>query len=454
MYDILIKNGYVYDSNGGFSKTNLGIDNGKIEYVGKEELEAKQIISAEGKYVVPGAIDPHTHFGIYEPWEKDFYSESRAAATGGITTVINFYREKESYLNTLPELIKRAEENSIIDFGLHLGLLTDNHINELKKYTEDLGVSSFKIYTNYMGKVKDKFNAEDGLNLDDGDLDYIFRKTSDEDINARICVHCENMEISRRLAKVYSGNEEPTLDFHDKMSPDYAETESVLSTLYLAKNANAKVYIVHVSSGSTIKALEANEDLLDNDVFIETCPHYLAQDIESDAGLKAKVNPPIREKQNNEIIWQGIKKGIVNTIGSDHCNLMLSKKGKGEYKDFMPGFGGLTLTYPILISEGYHKRNMDLGKLVKLTSENVAKSYNLYPQKGSLEVGTDADICILDLEKEKKVSYKELNSSSDFSIYEGRTFKGWPILTISNGQVIMKDGKIENNEVRGRYIKR
>lgn len=454
MYDLFIKNGNVFHSKEDFFIQNLGIKDGKIEYLGNEEFESKETIDADGKYLVPGAIDPHTHFGIYNSWDKDFYTESRAAATGGITTIINFFRGKESYFETLPNLLKSAEENSIIDFSIHLGILTENHLEEINKYIEEFGISSYKIYTNYMGKVNDIFGTKDGLNLDDGDLDYLFRKIGKKNLNARIAVHCENMEISRRLSKIYLNQEEPTLEFHNKLSPDYAETESVISTLYLAKSAGARVYIVHVSSGSTIEALVNNPNLLENDSVIETCPHYLIQNINSEAGLKAKVNPPVRTKEDNDLIWEGIRNGIVTTIGSDHCNLDLGKKGTGQYMNYKPGFSSLSLTYPILLDEGYHKRNIDLSKIVKLTSENVARAYNLYPQKGSLKKGTDADICIIDLEKEKEVTYLDLNSSSDFSIYEGRKFKGWPIYTISRGNIIMKDGKILNNFIKGNFLKR
>lgn len=454
MYDLSIKNGQVYVYDEGLKFVNIAVKDGLIAKIGEEDFEANEVIDAEGKIVAPGAIDPHTHFGIYNSWGKDFYSESRAAAMGGITTVINYFRAKDSYLDIMPELIEKASNNSIIDFGIHLGILTEQHVNELSSYIKEFGVSSYKIYTNYMGRVKEIFKADDSLNLDDGDLDFVLRKSAKDGLNIRFCVHCENMEISRRLSKLYDEDQEATLAFHDKLSPDYAETESVLSTLYLAKKAGAKVYIVHVSSGSTVEALTNNPSFLESDSIIETCPHYLAQNVESEAGLKAKVNPPIRTQNDSDVIWEGIRNGLVTTIGSDHCNLSLEKKGSGEYKDFKPGFGGLALNYPILLDEGYNKRNIEIEKIIKMTSENAAKSFNLFPKKGCIKEGADADICILDLEKEQTVDYAKLASTSDFSIYQGRKLKGWPICTISNGNVIMQNGEIVSKNASGKYLMR
>jgi len=456
MLDLLIKNGSVYLEGKGFEKVDIGIKDGKIETIIYDgaPVEAKKCVDADGKIVMPGAIDPHTHFGIYNPWDEDFVTESKAAAMGGITSILTYYREKGSYKTIVPDLVKKAESGSLIDFGIHLGILTEQHVNELESYSKDYGISSYKIYTNYMGRVQQIFGAEDALNLDDGDLSRIFKRLASGGLgNITINVHCENMEISRRLAKDLKEHKEDTLAYYEKLSPDFAETESIMSTLYLAKNAGAKVYIVHTSAGSSIDFLEQSPHLLGENTTIETCPHYLTQTVESDAGLLAKVNPPIRYQEDSEKLWNGIDSELITTLGSDHCPLSREKKGEGDLNNVKPGFGGLTLNLPLLLSEGYHKRNISLEKIVRLVSENPAKTFGLYPQKGVIQVGADADIAIVDLEKEKTVKSSGLGSSSDFSIYEGWNVKGWPVITISRGDIIMDNDKIVADSGRGKFLK-
>lgn len=452
MYDKLIINGEVFVDGEGFKKVNIGIKEGKISDLFPQDqvVEAEQMIDAKGRFVLPGAIDPHVHFGIYTDWAKDFKLESQFAASGGVTSVINYFRKKGSYLDFVPEMIKQAEENSVIDFGLHLGLITNQHVEEIGKYIENLGVSSYKIYSNYMGRVNQIFDTDDGLNLDDGDLDYLFKLTSEKYPNAVLCVHCENMEITKRISKSI-GENDGSLSYHELLSPGYSEAESVMSTLYLANQYNAKAYIVHVSAKETTQMLEKAPFLLKNAV-IETCPHYLAQSTESDAGILAKVNPPVRPDNNKEDLWEGIRNGIITSFGSDNCSCLLDVKGQG--RKAKPGFASTGLNLPVLLSEGYHKRDIKLETIAKLISENPAKAFNLYPRKGSISVGADADLIILDMNKEKVVKASELYGSSDFSIYENRKLKGWPVITLSRGEVIFEDDKIVGRSGRGKFLNR
>ena len=450
MLDLAIVNGNVY-FDGGIHRVDIGVQDGKTVQVSQGTLpEAQKTVDASQKFVMPGAIDPHVHFGIYNPWENDFVTESKAAAAGGITTAISYFREKTPYLSLLPRIIAEAEKGSLIDFGIHLGILTQQHVDELQEYASSFGVISYKFYTNYMGNVKKIFGAEDALNLDEGDMDHIFRKTAGTNIT--ICVHCENMSISRRLERDLDRDKENSLVFYEKRSPDYAETQSLMSTLYLARLTGAKVYIVHTSSGSSTEFVQRTKGIWGEKYTMETCPHYLSATA-SETGLAGKVNPPLRSAQNAEFLWEGIRSGLLTTIGSDHCPCTREKKGTGSLDAVKPGFGEMELTLPLLFSEGYHKRGLPLETIARITSANVAKAFGLAPSKGSIAPGADADIVLVDLSLERKVTPSSLHGSSGYSIYEGRTLKGWPVMTIRRGEIIAENG-IVSEEGGGRYLKR
>lgn len=454
MLDTIIKNGNVYLAGSGIQQVDIGIKDGKIAALlnNGEAAEASQVIDAGGNFIMPGAIDPHVHFGIYNGWQDDFESESKFAALGGVTSVITYYREMGSYLKVFDELVTGAEAKSLIDFGIHLGLLTNQHVAELDTYVAEYGVTSYKFYTNYMGRVAQIFKTDDALMLDDGDLDHILSELSTKDKDIILCVHCENMEVSRKQRIENEGKKDDSLRYYESLSPDYAETESVISSLYLAHKNNARLYVVHLSAGSSVDCIEQMPQFLGEKITIETCPHYLTQTVDSDAKLQATVNPPIRTQTDSDQLWYGIKTGIITTLGSDNCSLMRENKAPDSINTVKPGFGGVGLNIPLMLTEGYHNRNIPLSTLVKVLSENPAKTFGLFPQKGVIGVGADADLVVVDLETEKTVSADALHSSSDFSIYQGRKLKGWPVMTLSRGELIMQDGKIVGSSGRGKYL--
>lgn len=456
MFDTIIKNGQVYLAGCGVRKVDIGVKGGVISCLmdNSDGVAASSIIDADGKFVMPGAIDPHVHFGIYNRWQDDFETESKFAALGGVTSVITYYREMGSYFNVFEELVSGAESTSLIDFGIHLGLLTNQHVAELDEYVARYGVTSYKFYTNYMGRVAQIFKTEDALLLDDGDLDHVLGELSGKKDDIVLCVHCENMEVSRKQKIENAANKADSLAYYESLSPDYAETESVLSSLYLAQKNDAHLYVVHLSAGSSVDCLEQMPQLLGEKITVETCPHYLTQTIESDARLQATVNPPIRTQVDSDKLWAGIESGMITSLGSDNCSLMRENKAPDSINTVKPGFGGVGLNIPLMITEGYHNRNISLDTLVKVLCETPAKTFGLFPQKGIIQVGADADLVVVDLDTEKTVSADTLGSSSDFSIYDGRQLKGWPIMTLSRGELIAQDGKIVGTSGRGKYLQK
>jgi Dihydroorotase and related cyclic amidohydrolases len=460
MYDLLIKNGRVLLPDYRFENVNLAVKDGVIQAVVTDEPGADRIVDATGKVVVPGAIDPHTHFGFNNSWEDDFRTETRSAAIGGITTVFSYYRNRNSYSETVPPLIKSAEANSLIDFGLHLGILTREHAENFPHYRRELGINAFKLYTIYSHIVNDFF-ANDGaeqrevLNLDTGDFMSLFARAARENLDVVFNVHSENMDMCREARKAIEKQENKNLAWFAASRPDIAETESVMTIFYLAKVFGVKAYIVHLSAGSTIEAIATNPYMQGKNLMVETCAQYLAATTDLAAGGLAKVIPPIRSQRDCDLMWEGIEKGIVNTVGSDNApHTWESKVMDKGFEDIKVGFGSYATTYPLMIDEGYHKRGVPLEKISQVMSTNAAKIFGAYPRKGYLGVGGDADICIIDLEKEQVVKANMLESSQPFTIYEGRKIKGWPVMTISRGEVVMEGGIITGKAGHGRYLRR
>jgi dihydropyrimidinase len=455
--DLLLKNGTVVFPGDKVRKVDVGVVGGKIAgfYANSDGIEAQTVIDAANLHIFPGVIDPHMHIGIYNPLEKDFVEQTRAAAIGGITTLVNYFRGKESYHTYAPQLIETGEKNSLIDFTFSFGVLTQRHLSELEEIIKEHGITSYKFYRNYQDNIGKIFDVDDPLTLDAADMMEIldlFKKTSEKLV---LCVHCEDMDLQRSVVKkLKEGAVSDTLAFFSKTSPDYAETASVMQALYLNKLVDGNMYIVHLSSGSSVDILEQMDWLRGEGVTLETCPHYLVLNEDSPCGLLAKVNPPIHTGADSEKLWEGIKKGLINTVGSDNCPCDLVKKySKGRSVwDVLPGFPGAGMILPILISEGYHKRGIPLETVANVTSCQTAKALGL-TGKGAVEIGADADFAVVDLDLEKEVK-PEVFSGSDYSVYDGMKLKGWPVYTISRGEIIQKDGKITADQGRGRFIKR
>lgn len=461
MLDLLIKGGQVCTPLG-MRPLHIGVEKGSITFLSSREVPAaRRVIDAEGKVVMPGAIEPHMHYGVYMPYDDDVRTESRCAATGGVTTALSYFRHGGDYPDTVADLIRRGEAQTLIDFGLHIGILSRDHIEQMPLLYKHYGIASFKYYTNYMYRVPELFKVpeEKALRLDDGDMGYILSRMGKLMPSATLCVHCESMEISRSPLFHEEWDALPnkdTLDWYEKRSPDYAETCAAMSAAIMARKFGAKAYIVHTSAGLSVEAMRPLLALpeMRQHVTVETCPHYLVCNTDSEAGLLAKVNPPVRTEEDSRRLWEGVADGTINSIGTDHCNSTFEKKGgRTQQSSVKPGFGGVGLLLPLLISEGYHKRGLPLERIAAITSTVPAAVFGL-KNKGCIAEGYDADFAVCDLEDEFTVEASRLNSASDYSIYEGMKLKGRPIMTICRGNVVMEHGEITAQAGTGRYVRR
>jgi dihydropyrimidinase len=451
--DLLIQNGVMVIPKDGLFKGCLGIVGEKIVgmYDSPRGISARTRIDARGNYILPGLVEPHVHYGYKGNVEGHFRTETASAALGGITTVIPFYRDYQnpiSLYDDIPWIKSVGEKNSSIDFSLHLLLITRNQLMNVKRYLNEYGITSFKFYMVYKGEDAKSIGLV-GNETDDGFLLEAFSVLATLP-GTLACVHAENSEIILSLMKKYREGGRDGLSTWSECRPNLTEAESVHRVITLAKAVECPIYIVHLS---TREALEEVRHLKDTykKIFVETCPQYLTLTKDAPLGNLGKVNPPLRSPEDIDALWKGISEGLIDTVGSDHCPFRKEDK-TGTIWDARTGFPGSATLLPILLSEGVHKRRIALEKVAEITALNPARIFNLFPRKGTIQVGSDADLCIVDMNLSRRVEPTMLQGHSDFSVYEGWTLKGWPVMTMVRGNMVMKDGRIVGSKGHGRFI--
>lgn len=448
--DVVVKNCKVVKPTGIFN-LGIAIDGGKIVMLSADSSlpESDQTIDAKGMYVLPGLVDSHMHF----PWppREDFVkkieAETKACLYGGCTTAVHMLRGGHDISEEITSFVQLYEQNGYMDVGLNAMVLSRDHIKQFRHLAES-GMVSFKFFMPYRVGAK----AVKGLpQIDDGLMYLGFRQIADlfqEGFNVHGRVHCENIEIFARLKENYIENQIEPASWHE-IRPSICETESIIRTIYLAKVTGCPITIVHMSTKESVDLIAEAKG---NGVRVagETCPQYLTLSVDRTDKSLSKVNPPIREKVDNEKLWEGIKNGVLHMVGTDHWPIYKAKKS-----NFWRGEVGLSTVecwLGMLLSEGVNKGIISLEKLVEICCYNPAKMFGLTPEKGMIEVGSDADLIIVDLSKEVVVGEKPVYSDTDYNIFSGRRLKGCPILTMLKGKVVMEQGKIYGHAGQGRYL--
>ena len=437
MLDMKIQNGTVFIPGSGFFDLDVGVKDGKIVALGKEELsEAQESIDARGKIVSPGFIDPHIHLGIFEDFTKECETEIRAALAGGVTTVGVFQGGGESYLNQIDPQIDTINKKASIDIFYHLSIFTDEQMNEMEEYYKRFGVTSFKFYMNGVPGVFP--GTPDGFMLEG------FKRVAAFGSKAIACVHCEDESIvNMAREKVHAETPNGTLADWANAHPNIAEEEAIMRACYLAEQAGNRLYCVHISTKEGSDRFAAMKKDTSAQVFGETTSAYLSVSKHDSVGLLAKMLPPLRDDTDIEALWEHVRKNELDTFGTDNVSMNKAvKQAEKGLVNAMPGYPILQTHMPSILTEGYHKRNIPLDVILEKATINPARIYGLYPQKGTLSVGSDADIVILDLNKESKVNSDHMFSHGDFSIHEGRSLKGWPEVVVKGGKIAYQDGKI------------
>jgi dihydropyrimidinase len=451
-FDTLVVNGQVI-APWGAQRVDLGISLGRIAAVlepgSPAGHTAARTIDAGGRHVLPGLVDPHTHFGLAAGL-ADWETESRSAAAGGVTTVLNFLMSGEPYDAEYQATREAADRLSHVDYGLHLCPSTPTHLTEMPRYMGEYGITSYKYFTSFRGSEGHYLGIQ---GTDDGYL-FQYLRLVGRHPGAVACLHTENIEVVWQLRKELQAAGRDDLGAWDASRPDWVEADCVHRGILFARQTRAPLYIVHLSAALCLdEVCSARQRWPDVQVYVETCPHFLTHSSESklEPHTLGKINPPLRHPADVEALWAGLADGSVDTVGSDHSARRKEKK-TGTIWTSAAGFPGTGAILPVLLSEGYHRRGLPLERIVELTSYNPARIFGLHPRKGHLGVGADADLVVVDLERERVCDGRTFQSHADYSLYDGWTLKGWPVLTMLRGEVIMEDRQVIGRPGAGRYL--
>lgn len=442
----------------GIVRTNILIENGKIKALRKstENVQASRKINAEGKYVIPGVIDPHVHYGVYTPVEEAAITESRSAALGGVTTMMRMLRMKERYAD-IEKHLQASKSTHHIDYSIHASILRPDQVNDINYLKRKFGINSFKIYAN-LGQDLNRIllDIEPGTNaIVEGEVnttDQIISDTIQEAslIHSIVLVHAEDPVICSKLQKqkqieCQASGKRASLKVWSESRPPSSEANIISKVGAYAREFNSTIYFVHIGSGTALDSILVEKEKGNSNMYIETCPHYLTHTSDF-LDVKGKVVPPLRTKIDVQSMWFAMMNGIIDTVGSDHvANRLLVKKGQGDLWSTRAGFPGTATLLPVMLSKGVNEGKISLERVVEVTSYNAARIFGLYPKKGTIEVGSDADIAIIDLDLIQKVTPEILQSYSDYSIYEGWELQGWPLFTVVRGRVIMENGQVDKS---------
>lgn len=452
MLDLLVKNGKIVNIDG-VVEGDLLIARGKVVGVtGRGEYgEARQVLDAEGRLVLPGAIDTHSHIGQMpgagqlklQTEEENFESESTSALSGGVTTAINYIFTQESLEQVFPRFRKLTEKHSLIDIKFHGALMNDLHLEHIEQYISDLGITSFKIFLPYRGAEALDLGGLSSLN--DGQLFEAFSMLKKH--HGLPIVHAENPDLIDYYASKFNDYSRQDMIAWEATRPGICEGESVNRVFYLANQTGCRVCIAHISSKEAVECFQAAGD---QDVIFETTPHYLALTAEAGLGSLGKVSPPIRHSADRDRIWEAVARQAKVFIGSDHNPWVAAHK-----QELWKGLAGLAGNYailPILFTEGVDKRGLSPSLIAKVSSHDAARELGLFPFKGTLQVGSDADMVIMDTGIKKQLDPAETGSIVDYTPYRDILFTAWPHAVIAGGAVMFMDGKKVNNEHRGRCL--
>jgi dihydropyrimidinase len=392
--------------------------------------------------VLPGGIDPHAHLAA--PWADDFESGSKAALAGGITTIgcMTTPRDRESLEAALEREAGRIEREAIADIVLHpvVGPPTEETAASLRRLAAR-GLSSLKIFL-----VSPRFDENEAA------YEAIVRLAGELGILAM--VHCEDAGILAETAKRLKAEGRTSLAHFAESRPVLAEVRAVERAIGICERTRAPMYVVHLSSKAALDTCaEARRRGLP--FHVETRPLYLHFTDERFQGPEGPLyvgQPPLRKKEDSEALWMGIAEGTVDTLGSDHAPWTRGQKLDPELdiEKLRPGVANLQCMLPAFFSEGVGRRKLALERFVAVTSTNAARLFGLYPAKGVVAPGSDADLVLWDPERTRTIERSEVLSRAGFSLFEGREVKGWPVLTLCRGEIVCRDGRVLGERGSGR----
>ncbi|WP_028611407.1 dihydropyrimidinase [Paenibacillus harenae] len=452
----LIKNGTVVTAADTY-RADVRIEDGVVKQIGTGlEAGGAEVIDASGHYLFPGGVDPHTHLDM--PFggtvtADDFETGTIAAAFGGTTTVIDFcLTDKGKPLrDSLDKWHAKSKGKAAIDYGFHLmiGEINDEVLAELPSIVQEEGITSFKVFMAY----KNVFQADDGT---------LYRTMlTAKELGATVMVHAENGDVIDYLVEkaLSEGKTEPI--YHALTRPPELEGEATGRAAKLAGLTGARLYVVHVTCEQAVQAIaEARSQGID--IWGETCPQYLVLDqsyleLPDFEGAKYVWSPPLRESSHQQTLWNALKTGVLQTIGSDQCsfNFIGQKElGRGDFSKIPNGGPVIEDRFSLLYSEGAAKGRITLNEFVNIVSTRNAKLFGLYPRKGTIAVGSDADIVIFDPSAERTLSAETHHMNVDYNPFEGMKATGEPVSVLSRGEFVIRDRAFVGKPGTGKFLKR
>ena len=476
--DTIIRGGTIVTASDQYI-ADIGVEGGVITTIGRDLLAATggppeggqtegrvtrpagrgpQVIDATGVYVLPGAIDAHVHLDM--PFggtvtADDYRTGTIAAACGGVTTVVDYCLQ--SVGGTLADALEtwqaKGAGKAVIDYGLHIAVtdLTPAVMAELPAVVK-AGVSSIKCFMAYKGVFQ----------IADDTLFQLLEQA--RELGALVNVHAENGDVIDVLIKRYVAAGMLSPWYHRASRPPEVEGEATGRAIALAELAHAPLNIVHVTCQEAVEKIQAGREK-GLPVYGETCPQYLLlneeqyheDDFEGFGGAKYVMSPPLRAKRNNDILWRALAQGDLQTLMTDHCAFRMRDQktlGRDNFAKIPNGAPGIETRLPLIYSEGVGHGRLSLQHMVALLCTNAARMYGLYPRKGTIAVGSDADLVLLDPHKRVTLSASTLNQATDYTPFEGVQCKGYPVLTLSRGEVIAVDGAYVGAPGRGQFLRR
>lgn len=454
MVDLVINNGLVVTPTG-IVRGGLAVAGGKIMQVGSDESlpKATSQVDARGNLVLPGVIEPHAHLHSVgddsRRFSKVIGQESVSAVISGITTVVSSPFTPTKIQEQLPALREEREaacKSSFIDFRFNIQIFFDSHLDEMPQMAKE-GFTIFKFLMGYSGAEA----AAIGL----ADLNWAFFYRAAE-IVARLgapaiqLIHCEEPEISHMLIERFKAEGRADLVAWEEARPAVNEGMHAFTAGLIAYHVGSPLYIVHINSEETLEAIDYLR-AKGVKVWAETCTHYLALTKYSPLGVLGKCSPPLRDEAHQKILWKALANGSLQLVGTDQCMISHVYKDKGLWQA-LPGMGVMGSLLPVMMTDGLNKGRINIEQLVKLCSENAARAFGIYPQKGVLSSGSDADIIIVDPNKEWVMTAEANKSALESFAFEGYKVKGRVLKTFVRGELVAKDGELVAKTSHGRYV--
>lgn len=451
-FDLVVRGGRVVTAEHA-QRADVGVAGGVIRAVGDlSGAASEQVVDAEGMSVFPGGVDPHTH--IKWPYldttsNDDFESASRAALHGGTTTVVDWaLPDDKSAVQGVHSRIQQAQDDGVlVDFTLHAVLGPDlrDGYGEVATLAGDVGTPTFKCYLTYRRR---------GLLTDDGNLLRAMKAV--RDAGGILGLHAENPSMHERTeAELRAEGKNDAVHF--RMAKDnLVEAEAIHRAIYLAEHIGAAILIQHVSTRQGVDLIRDAQGR-GLPVFGEATPHYLVltdEVYERDNGRLFLCSPPVKTDEDREALWRGLADGTLSIVGADHCAFTIEQKTRHDSAFDAPnGLPGIETRLPLVFSEGVSKGRIDECRFAAVTSTNAAKINGIYPKKGTIAVGSDADMVLIDPDRERVITHDELHQGSDWTPYEGHTLTGAPVMTILRGYPVVADGQFSPPPTSGQFLR-